>query len=89
MKIVLHGIKNDYSRDGFDITVVKASDMMICPVDAMKVYADRTAQINDDPRRPVFTPVNFPYSGLSASAIAKILSQAIRTRRAGKSRLQS
>ena len=77
MKLSLHGIKNDYDRDGFEITIVKSSVEKVCPVKALHCYIDRIGFANPDPCRPVFTPLNYPYSALSASLIAKILVKSI------------
>ena len=77
MKITLFGIKNDYSRDGFEINIVRCSDIDICPVDWLWHYTERIGEINPDPKRPVFTPLNYHFSGLSSSSIAKVLCKAI------------
>ena len=76
VKLTMHGIKNDYNRDGFVVIVRPCSDIMLCPVDALKCYVNRN-NVSNDPRRPVFTPLNYQYSGLSASSIGLILNKAI------------
>ena len=73
MKVVLHGVKNDYSREGLEIPVVAATEKKVCPVRTLKHLLYRTSLCNSDPKRPV----NYPYSGLSSSSIAKILCKAI------------
>ena len=47
------------------------------PVHALKCYVDRNGVGNQDSSRPVFTPLNFPFSALSAASIANILCTAI------------
>ena len=77
VKLKLFGIKNDYTRDGFEVVIVPSSDLDVCPVDCLKCYMGRGLILNKDPKRPVFTPLNYPFSALSASSIAGLLSQAI------------
>ena len=55
----------------------KSSVVKLCPVRALETLLHRTFLMNEDPKRPVFTPINYPYSGLSSSSISKILNRAI------------
>ena len=77
MKLKLFAIKNDYARDGFEISIVGSSVEKLCPVRALKCYVDRNGVGNQDSSRPVLTPLNFPLSALSAALIANILCKAI------------
>ena len=77
LDVSLLGIKNDYSREGFVVNMHRALDPKVCPVEALLALLQRTKLMNDHPQRPVFTPINYPYSGLSSSSIAKVLRKAI------------
>lgn len=75
VEVYLAGIKNDYSRDGFRVYMKLSSMSKVCPVDALRVYLDRTGGM--DVVRPVFTPLQYPFAGLSSATIAKILQTSI------------
>ena len=76
MILYLFGIKNDYSRDGFQIILPRASDPLICPVDSLQCYIHRT-QSRVKPDGAVFVGLSRPFSALSAGGIASILTKAI------------
>ncbi len=78
MSFTFHAIKNDSSRDGFKVSVPRASNAKVDPVAAMEAYMRRTASIRASiPGRPVFLALQRPYKGLSASAVAKVLNSSI------------
>ena len=76
--ITFHGIKNDYSRDGFGVTLPPASMGKVDPAKCLLVYMDRTA----DARRvaagsPVLLSLNRPFRAICAKTISAILNEAI------------
>lgn len=76
MKIVLHGIKNDYHRDGFEVLVNPASDPQLDPVRAMQLYIQRTAHIRPI-SRPLFLSLKSPYGPISSDTVSSVLEEAI------------
>ena len=78
IKLRLLGIKNDYERQGFEVVVRAAQNKKLCPIVTMQAWLHRTWLVNPDPRRPVFAPLNYPFSSLSSCAIAAILNKAIK-----------
>ena len=76
MVISLHGIKNDYHRDGFDVVVTPSSEAKVDPVDAMKVYIQRTAHIRPA-HRALFLSLKRPFDAISATTVTRILEKAI------------
>ena len=77
LNVSLLGIKNDYSREGFVVNVQQSSEEKLYPVAAVKELLHRTWMMNPDPKGLVFTPLNYPYSSLAVSSIAKVLNKAI------------
>ena len=75
--VYLFGIKNDLHRDGFRVFMRPCSVQKVCPVSALATYMKRNGNNNPDPGRPVFTPLNYPFSNLSAASITNILNKAI------------
>ena len=54
LRLLLFGIKNDYSREGFEVPVVPAKIAKICLVQTLRDWLDRTKLVNSDVKRPVF-----------------------------------
>lgn len=80
MTIMIHGNKNDYDRDGFQVTVPAASDPQIDPVATLKCYIARTAHLRPPDTNPVFLSLRKQqgvYAALSASGIQNVLNEAI------------
>jgi len=78
LTLKFHGIKNDYSRDGFTVSVPPASDSKVDPVCALKTYIERTQQARESvPNQPVFLSLLRPYNALSAKSISGVLASAI------------
>ena len=75
IKLTLFGIKNDAQREGFEVTVPKHSNALLDPGITLKDYIDRTASKRTD--KSVFIALNSPFKGISSSAIAKVLEEAI------------
>ncbi len=51
--VVIHGNKNDYDRDGFQVTVPPVSNPKLDPVKSLQCYSDRTEcikPVGDKPR---------------------------------------
>ena len=76
-EIYLHGIKNDYNHDSFGVYLMPCSILKLCPVQTLKEYMRRNEQVNPSFNLPVFTPLNYPFSRLTAGAIASVLNKAI------------
>ena len=77
MKVTVFGIKNDTDRHGFPIDVKPATEPKLDPVQTIKDYTDRTSHLVDSAEGPVFLALTHPYNGISASTIAKVLTEAI------------
>ena len=74
--ITLHGIKNDYHRDGFDIPVVPTKDPKLDPVKALKCYIERTRYLRSE-KCPLFLALKSPFAAVSARTVARILEKSI------------
>ena len=80
MKLYLHGIKNDYQRDGFEVTIprMSAQNVKIDPVHTLECYIQRTSDIRANvSQSPLFLTLVRPYKALESSGMAKILNEAI------------
>ena len=75
MVLYLHGIKNDYSRDGFCMCVNLASDPVICPVRTLEDYLERTSGAGH--KGPVFVSLKDVYKPITVTVISGILNKAI------------
>lgn len=73
----LHGIKNDYSREGFEVHVDSTNDKKLDPVYALWSYIDRTKMMRPPDTRPVFLTLNRPYHAINSGTVANILNDAI------------
>ena len=76
MVLYLHGVKNDYSRDGFHVCVNLASDPVICPVRTLEDYLERTSGAS--PKGPVFVLLKDVYKPITVTVISGILNKAIK-----------
>ena len=78
LTVHFHGIKNDYGRDGFTVTISPANDPKIDPVLTLREYMARTAadrvRIKD---KPVFITLKRPFRVLCAKSISGVLQEAI------------
>ncbi len=77
LEIYFHGIKNDTSRDGFRVILRLASDVQLCPVDALCTYMSKTVVRAGGREGPVFLTLNKPFRALSATAVTNILNDSI------------
>ena len=80
MKLIFHGIKNDYQRDGFELTIPRmtAQDIKVDPVHALECYIKRTESFRAGvANSPLFVTLVKPYKALEASSISRILNEAI------------
>lgn len=75
--IALHGIKNDYKRDGFIIHVDHTDGGRLDPVQALKDYILRTEHIRPLGTKPVFLTLTRPYNAITSPTVAKILEEVI------------
>ena len=77
MLIRFHGIKNDTSRKGFEVSVPRASVKKLDPVDCLQYYIEKTDCHRSVENNAVFLGLNKPHKALSSSAVAGILQEAI------------
>ena len=78
VSITLHGIKNDYDRDGFEIKIPPAREPKLDPATALRVYMERTAlQRLTTEDNAVFLTLTKPHHGLSSASVATVLQEAI------------
>ena len=76
--VTFHGIKNDYHRDGFTITMPPASCPKLDAGLALKCYINRTATKRLLSKSScVFLSLVSPFQGLSSTGIASVLQDAI------------
>ena len=76
LTIIFHGIKNDYTRDGFEVNLQPSSNPRLDPVHALQCYINKTKYLRTG-ECPLFISLKKPYGKLSAKAIARILDKAI------------
>ena len=77
LTVWLHGIKNDASRDGFQVCIPKGDIPKTDPISALKAYISRTSNFRAVDG-PVFISLNKPYRAISSVTVAKDLEAAIR-----------
>ena len=77
LTITFFAIKNDGSRDGFDVTIPPCDDIMLDPVCALKDYMCRTSNFVDGDSSPVFVSLNKPFKAISAATVGSILAESI------------
>ena len=78
LTLIFMGIKNDTSREGFQVTIPKSNNDKLDPVGALKTYMERTKSPNSTPSDPVFVSLNRPFGPISAKTVASILNEAIK-----------
>ena len=76
MTIIFHGIKNYYSRDGFEVNIPPSTLPRVDPVRAIQCYINRTKYFRSG-NLPLFLSLKEPFNGISATSIARILDKAI------------
>ena len=74
--IVFHGVKNDTTRTGFQVQMQPVHEPKMNPVQALRVYIDRTQSIRPK-NMPVFLSLMRPHGPITASTVAQILDDAI------------
>jgi hypothetical protein len=75
--VSLHGIKNDYKRDGFHVRIDHTGGGKLDPVLSLKDYIKRTAHIRPPDAKPLFLTLNRPFQGISSTTVAKVLDEVI------------
>ena len=75
--LMLHGIKNDYMRDGFQIELDKNEAQKLDPVSVIREYINRTSPQRSSDEDAVFLSLNAPYKPVSSTTVAKILNEVI------------
>ena len=76
LTIWLHGVKNDSSRDGFQVNIPPSSNIKVDPICALRVYLNRTKDIRPK-SNPVFIALKSPYNAIKASTVSKDLETVI------------
>ena len=74
--VLFHGIKNDYSRDGFEVVLRPATNPRLDPVLTLKNYIHRTQYVRPE-NGAIFLSLKKPYGPITSNTIARILEQAI------------
>ena len=75
VQVTFHGIKNDIDRSGFKVLLPRLEDKNLDPVECLEVYLRRTQHLRSD--GAVFLSLRKPFKAISASAVAKVLENAI------------
>ena len=80
LTITLHGIKNDYSRDGFEVSIPPASDLKIDPVSTLRCYVERTREIHPKSGAVFLTlkRKDGEFAAISSKTVANVLCRAIK-----------
>ena len=76
--ISFHGIKNDYLREGFTVSIPPASVPKIDPVEALRTYLMRTESVRPGLDLPVFLTLQRPFRALSSDSVARVLDDGIK-----------
>ena len=77
VRIMFFGIKNDSSRDGFEVCIPSCDNVKLDPVSALHVYMSKTKHLVSGDSHPVFIGLNRPYNAISAATVGSILAEAI------------
>jgi hypothetical protein len=81
LTVRFHGIKNDYDRDGFSVTIPHLPGQFdkCDPVLSLQAYIEATKQFRRSlPSSPVFLTLNKPYRAIDASTVSSVLSESIK-----------
>jgi len=73
----LHGIKNDYARDGFRVIINPMDEEKLCPVQTLYDYMERTKCLTND-KGPVFLTMKRPIKAMSTQSVAQVLVKSIK-----------
>jgi hypothetical protein len=76
--ITLAGIKNDTSRDGFQVCLPPTQPEKLNPVNVLRNYLQRTELVRPPDTRPVFLSLRPPYRHLSADTVGQVLNEALK-----------
>ena len=73
------GVKNDANKAGFEVRVEQTDNIFTDPVNCLKVYINKTAQVlHQLEKQPVFVTLKPPCQGISAQTVAHILNDSIK-----------
>lgn len=75
--VTFFGIKNDYNKRGFEVTLARGSNPKLCPVKCLLHYMERTAHLTVEDG-PVFLTLAPPISAVNSSTVASILRTSIK-----------
>ncbi len=75
--ITFHGIKNDTDRKGFKCSLPPHSDILLDPVQALRMYLQRTQEFRCQEYSPIFLGLNAPHRAISSATVGNILQAAI------------
>jgi site-specific recombinase XerD len=71
----LLGFKNDYDANGAEVTIPSSTDPILCPVQALKCYLERTQPLRSGLDSKLFIATKKPFGGLTAQRCSKLLQQ--------------
>ncbi len=77
IEFTFFGIKNDTDRSGFKVVLPPTELENLDPGRALQCYIQCTDGFRDKDKKPLFIALNRPHKALSASAISKVLDEAI------------
>lgn len=77
LQVTFLGVKNDTQRTGFQVSLPPNPNQAADPVDALRVYLERTDSLRCAGSGPVFISLVRPYAALSASSVSTVLHEAI------------
>ena len=78
MVVQFRRIKNDYQRQGYEVSIPRSSNAACCPVLAMYKYIERTQAMRSGNNKHVFLSLKHPFNGVTVATIARILNEAIK-----------
>ena len=77
--LTFFGIKNDSTRDGFEVAIPASSNETLDPASCLRVYMERTRSLRGAYKSvdPVFLSLKRPYDAISAATVGGILQESI------------
>lgn len=77
LQVTFLGVKNDAQRTGFQVSLPPNPNQAADPVNALRVYLDRTDSLRCTVSKPVFLSLVRPHAALSAGSVSTVLQEAI------------
>ena len=78
LTVTFHGIKNDTSRSGFEVTIPSSVEEKLDPVQTLHSYIEKTQKYRPEVVKPVFLSLNPPFKAITAPTVSKIMEEAIK-----------